>query len=83
MRIGAAVHADEQDVDGAVVATTAQGRGADVIDPALEGPDLAPRDPGAHHDDSGQHSGHDADGCVDTGLRPGHVGRHRLRLMAS
>ena len=48
--VGAAVHADEQDVDRAVLAVAAQGGGIEVEDAALEGVDLAPCDTGADHD---------------------------------
>ena len=47
VRVGAAVHADQQDVDRPVVAALTQRRREDVVDPVLEGADLAPRHPGA------------------------------------
>ena len=50
VRVGAAVHADQQDVDRAVLAAVAQRDRGDVVDAGFERPDLAPRDTRADHD---------------------------------
>ena len=74
MRIGAAVHADHQDVDRPVVAAMTQGRSEDVVDPVLEGADLAPGDSGAENDHHGRHGRNH----TNHALR-----RHHTRLLAS
>ncbi len=50
VRVGAAVEADQQDVDRAVVAALAERRCGHVEDAVLEGADVAPRQPGAEDD---------------------------------
>ena len=43
VRVGPAVHADQQDVDRAVLAAATERFGKDVVDPGFERADLAPR----------------------------------------
>ena len=72
VRVGAAVHADHQDVDRAVLAASTQGDGRDLVDAGFERPDLAPRDASAHHDRQRHRHGD------DTKQASGHL----LRLLA-
>ena len=72
MRVGPAVHADEQDVDRAVVAAAAERGRADVVDAGLERADLAPRHAGADDDDRRRDHGDDA----------GEATGHQPRLLA-
>ena len=73
VRVGAAVHADQQDVDGAVLAAAAERRGRDVVDAGFERADLAPRHAGADDDRRRQHDSDD----------PEQAGWHQPRLLAA
>ncbi len=74
VRIGAAVEADQQDVDRAVVAALAQRGRGHVEDAVLEGPDVTPRDPGAEDDQNGQRGGNHTNHTVH---------RHPTRLLVA
>ena len=81
VRVGAAVHADQQNVDRAVLAAAAQRGRAHVEDAVLEGADLAPGHTGADHHrhrDQREHGASHPPGarhCFG-------VSRHQPRLLA-
>ena len=72
VRVGAAVHADQQDVDRAVLAALAQRHRGNVVDAGFERADLAPRHAGADHDRQRRRHGDDT----------GEAGGHLPRLLA-
>lgn len=80
VRVGATVHADQQDVDRAVLATATERGGAHVEDAVLERPDLAPGDTGADHHGHSDQREHGPDHPL--GARPCFgVSRHQPRLL--
>ena len=83
VRVRAAVHADQQDVDRAVLTAAAERGGTEVEDPALEGPDLAPGHPGTQHHHDGEQRHHGPAHPPRTGHRRHFgLGWHQPRLLA-
>ena len=74
VRVGAAVDADQQDVDRAVVAALAQRGGGHVEDAVFESPDIAPGQPGTENNDDGQRSGNHTNHTLH---------KHHTRLLAT